>query len=231
MPANDFKIYINLDTLTAIQGVGVLTPVDRLFFVRGTQPTLDIVFLNGGVTPVQLPNNGTLDMRLAIKPLTGFDSQPYVYTEAFTQPTGMDTDYFVSPIFDSPQLSTDLGINTNNVYDKQYVDGWLQMWWGVLDAYPNKNVSILVRIFNDAVRGTETIPPPIPQYPPAADVVAVIQQALRWVTAPANSSDFSMFPGSVHPTQYEWAAMDNQYFYSFNSATDTQWRRSWRAIF
>ena len=220
------KLYYYTTIQAFVKGIGQPDLLTRLDIKRGTQPRIEIIPLDDDcATPIQLPDSDALDMRLGIKPKDKFDIDPYAITTSFEKPGVGETSYFVAPFIDSPQLDDDLNVNDSSLDDVSFVDGYLELYYAVPGNYPTKSLSLLTRIFNDVVRGTEEIPASaISQYPSASAMSNLLLTAWIYVVPPTAALDFSMFNGSA-PATGQYQSLTNNHIYVIKGG-QTTWRRT-----
>lgn len=58
---------------------------------------------------------------------------------------------------------------------------------------------------------------------------AVAGGTMITVVAPANLTDFSMFPGGIAPAAGKYIAFDDNWIYTFDASIDTTWQQSARS--
>lgn len=181
-----YKIYIDLDTLAIIAGVGDKNPVLQMPFKRGIGPLVEVVFLkDSALTPTKLDNDNLMSFRFGVKPKGKFDADYWVIETDWTIPTGDDTSYFVRPIFDTVTLNTAFNINGNSTDDPEFLDGYVEIYWKLPDDYPTKTLpNTVARIFNDVNRGDESTPA---TGAPPADVIVTRDLRTQNIVATADS--------------------------------------------
>lgn len=186
------KIYINLDTLQLIAGLGVGKTIDRLEFKRGDAATLQVQFLDGGVTPVKLTAGTALNF--IIKPEGNYDGAALVLCSVWQSPTApTDFTYLCSPSFNTTSLNAAL---VGNAPSTAAIG---EITWQLGVGAPTTTKTFAVTVFNDLYRDSELSPTvATPDYPLPGSLLTLANVGVT-VAAKAHSHTAADLPPVMPP--------------------------------
>jgi len=161
------RLFIDIDTLTLIEGPTDRRIVSRIQAKRGDHLPLTLQFLRNG-QPVRLASSTVVTF--GAKPLNQFDADPVVLDATFAQsaaPTDPeeidDAKWTASPSLNTFALNDLFLIDGDPTNDPQFVDLSAEFTWiADGDAGPTTIRTVVFRVLNDVVRGDEGTPLELP---------------------------------------------------------------------
>jgi hypothetical protein len=168
------KLHVDLETLQLIEGPGFRNPVTSLRFKRGDAAQLEVMFLDGGTTPVAIGDPGTLEIRFGIKPRNRYDIGYLVHSADWTMPApdAESPAYQCSPSFNTVELDSALGVGSATGTELSEITLMGEITWREGSGEPTSTRTFLVVVENDVNRGTEGVPVSAEPPYPAPDVLA-----------------------------------------------------------
>jgi hypothetical protein len=172
------KLHVDLDTLQLVAGPGQGSPPAPWVVKRGDTRTVDVVFLDAGLTPATIGDPDALEIRLGIKPARAFASDYLAHTAAFTMPQpGAEPVYRASLCFNTVELDAALHVGESG--ELAELPLMAELTWRVDGGDPVSTRNFTVVVENDVNRGTEGLPQHAnPPYPAPQDL-ALRSEVLR----------------------------------------------------
>ncbi len=167
------KLYVDLETLELIEGIGFRNPVTSLRFKRGDAAKLEVAFLANGSTPSSIGNPATLEIHFGAKPRGRFDVGYLVHTADWTMPDPEATSpaYQCSPSFNTVELDSALQVGSSTGTELSEITLMGEITWREGAGSPTSTRTFIVVVENDVNRGTEGVPESAdPAYPAPQDV-------------------------------------------------------------
>jgi hypothetical protein len=175
------KLHVDLETLQLIEGPGFRNPVTSLRFKRGDAAQLEVMFLDGGTTPVAIGDPGTLEIQFGIKPRNRYDIGYLVHSADWTMPApdAESPVYQCSPSFNTVELDSALGVGSATGTELSEITLMGEITWREGSGEPTSTRTFLVVVENDVNRGTEGVPQSAePAYPAAASIELVARKGV-----------------------------------------------------
>jgi hypothetical protein len=164
------RLYVNLDNLQFISAPGVNRVPEAITFKRGDAAVVQVRFLDGGVTPVRLPEGVALVF--VVKAQGDYDGTPLAISDVWTAPPIGEFDYTCYPNFNTVELNTALRSDGFVGNDLPYITTMFEITWSVGAGLPTSTKTFPLTVYNDLYKGSEASPTPASlSYPPANTIL------------------------------------------------------------
>jgi hypothetical protein len=159
------KLFVDLSTMSLIEGPGLRSSVSAVRFKRGDSPTLVVVFLENGITPVAIGDQGNLVLEFGVKAKGAYDQGYLVHLTDWTlqEADSASPSYVGTPSFESLQLNEALGVGSPPELASVTLMGELT-WRDEQEGPWTSTRTFAVVVENDVNRGGEN-DPIIPETP------------------------------------------------------------------
>jgi hypothetical protein len=152
------KLFVDLSTMSLIEGPGLRSSVSAVRFKRGDSPTMMVVFLENGVTPVSIGDPQTLALEFGAKVTGDYGSDHVVHLDEWTMPQdeAASPSYIGQPNFNTLQLNTALKLGQSEELSSITLMGELAWRQGTGPQTSTRTFQVVVD--NDVNRGGEQTP-------------------------------------------------------------------------
>ena len=171
------RLYVDLETLQLIEGPGFRNPVSALHFKRGDAAQLEVVFLEGGTTAVEIGDPANLELQFGIKPRARYDVDYLVHESVWTLPAqgAQDPSYLCSPSFNTVELDSAMQVGSPTGSELSEITLMGEITWREGVGEPTSTRTFTVVVENDVNRGTEGVPESAqPPYPTPTQLAPLI---------------------------------------------------------
>ena len=167
------NLHVDLETLQLIAGPGQRSGAAALRFKRGDSASLQVSFLQNGITPVTIGESEELEIQIGIKPRNQFDRPYLAHSAEWSMPSGGDD----SPTYgcllglNTLQLNSALNVGSATAEELSEITMMGEITWREGAGEPTSTRTFLVVVENDVNRGTEGVPTSAePSYPAPSNI-------------------------------------------------------------